>query len=195
MHLSNIWHLFLCSLNITCRPGGCRSALSNLRHVCRWGGETETARVSSSSYITKRCKLDPSDFLEALFSAFSTSPFSHLYWRPHFLSNDVPRCYIWKIAVPNIMDTSIEVFIHSVPPTYPGLPWGRLPREVSRYRCLSHLGWVLLMWRSSSSIPSSSQMAEVLTPSLWECPATLSMTFCAFSGDPKFMTIHEGVGR
>ena len=38
-------------------------------------------------------------------------------------------------------------------------------------RCPSHLSWLLLMWRSSSSTPSSSQVTELLTLSLREHPA------------------------
>ncbi|KAK5604661.1 hypothetical protein CRENBAI_013320, partial [Crenichthys baileyi] len=49
---------------------------------------------------------------------------------------------------------------------------GRRPGGI-RYRCPSHLNWLLPMWRSSGSTPSSSQMAELLTLSLRECPDTL----------------------
>lgn len=138
----------------------------------------QIARVSSSSYITIRCKLDLSDFLEALFSACSTSPFSHLYWCPHFLSNDVPRCHIWKLLFPTLW-TPVYIFIQLLQHilVYPGVP--------SPGRCPDTDAWAILagsflMWRSSSSIPSSSQVAEVLTLTLWECPATLFMAFCAF---------------
>ncbi|KAK5613359.1 hypothetical protein CRENBAI_023223, partial [Crenichthys baileyi] len=49
---------------------------------------------------------------------------------------------------------------------------GRRPGGI-RYRCPSHLNWLLLMWRSSGSTPSSSRMAELLTLSLREGPATI----------------------
>ncbi|MEQ2305618.1 hypothetical protein AMECASPLE_039613 [Ameca splendens] len=56
------------------------------------------------------------------------------------------------------------------------VPWntsrGRRPGGI-QYRCPSHLNWLLLMWRSSGSTPSPSWMAELLTLSLRECPATL----------------------
>ncbi|MED6262006.1 hypothetical protein ATANTOWER_013228 [Ataeniobius toweri] len=39
--------------------------------------------------------------------------------------------------------------------------------------CPSHLNWLLSMWRSSGSTPSSSRMSKLLTLSLGECPATL----------------------
>ncbi|MEQ2299957.1 hypothetical protein AMECASPLE_020411 [Ameca splendens] len=70
-----------------------------------------------------------------------------------------------------------------VPPACPGTSPGpppsgtfleHLPREPSRrHRCPSHLDWLLLMWRSSGSTPSSSRIAEVLTLSLRERLATL----------------------
>ena len=40
-------------------------------------------------------------------------------------------------------------------------------------RCPSHLSWLLSMWRSSGSTPSSSQVTQLLTLSLRERPATL----------------------
>ncbi|MED6241711.1 hypothetical protein ATANTOWER_024873 [Ataeniobius toweri] len=49
---------------------------------------------------------------------------------------------------------------------------GRHPGGI-RYRCPSHLNWLLSMWRSNGSTPSPSWMAELLTLSLKECPATL----------------------
>lgn len=39
-------------------------------------------------------------------------------------------------------------------------------------RCLNHLNWVILMWKSSSSSLGPSQMAELLTLFLGERPAT-----------------------
>ncbi|MEQ2237861.1 hypothetical protein ILYODFUR_027480 [Ilyodon furcidens] len=66
-----------------------------------------------------------------------------------------------------------------VPPVCPGgRPRGPLPggtclehlrgRRLGgiRYRCPSRLKWLLSMWRSSGSTPSSSRMAELLTLSL-----------------------------
>ncbi|MEQ2248997.1 hypothetical protein ILYODFUR_024886 [Ilyodon furcidens] len=41
-----------------------------------------------------------------------------------------------------------------------------------QYRCPSHLKWLLSMWRGSSSTPSSSWVAELLTLSLRGCLAT-----------------------
>ncbi|MEQ2182505.1 hypothetical protein GOODEAATRI_023077 [Goodea atripinnis] len=41
------------------------------------------------------------------------------------------------------------------------------------YRRPSHPNWLLSMWKSSGSTPSPSRMAELLTLSLRECPATL----------------------
>ncbi|MEQ2287944.1 hypothetical protein AMECASPLE_017959 [Ameca splendens] len=49
---------------------------------------------------------------------------------------------------------------------------GRCPVGI-RYRCPSHLNWLLSTWRSSSSTPSPLRMAELFTLSLRECPATL----------------------
>ncbi|MEQ2235089.1 hypothetical protein ILYODFUR_038064 [Ilyodon furcidens] len=57
------------------------------------------------------------------------------------------------------------------------------------------------MWRSSSSTPSFSQMAKLLTLSLGECPATLRRKLTSatciqylrsFGHHPKFMAIGEG---
>ncbi|MED6273802.1 hypothetical protein CHARACLAT_010143 [Characodon lateralis] len=68
----------------------------------------------------------------------------------------------------------------TVPPACPGSSpgpppggtcLGTPPRKASRRH--RHLNWLLLMWRSSGSTPSSSRMVELLTLSLRECPATL----------------------
>ena len=63
----------------------------------------------------------------------------------------------------------------------------------------SHLSWLLSMWRSSGSTPSSSQVTELLALTLRERPATLRKKLgclypgCySFSHDPKFMAIGEG---
>ncbi|KAK5601496.1 hypothetical protein CRENBAI_025217 [Crenichthys baileyi] len=72
-----------------------------------------------------------------------------------------------------------------VPPACPGPSPGSLPvrrawntsrgRRLGgiRYRCPSHLNWLLSMLRSSGSTPSPSRMVELLTLSLRECPVTL----------------------
>ena len=47
-----------------------------------------------------------------------------------------------------------------------GLPLGLLPAGCPggiRYRCLSHLSWLLSMWRSSGSTLSSFRVTELLT--------------------------------
>lgn len=69
----------------------------------------------------------------------------------------------------------------------PGTPPGRrcskyLPEEVPRrqFRCLNHLNWLLLMWKSSGSTPSPSRLAKLLNLSLRESPTTLwRKQFCA----------------
>ncbi|MEQ2287007.1 hypothetical protein AMECASPLE_008119 [Ameca splendens] len=63
-----------------------------------------------------------------------------------------------------------------------------------RYRCPSHLNWLLSMWRSSGSTPSPSQMAELLILSLRK-EAHFSHLYLeprSFGHDPKFMAIGEG---
>uniref|UniRef100_A0AAZ1X3V8 G-protein coupled receptors family 1 profile domain-containing protein n=1 Tax=Oreochromis aureus TaxID=47969 RepID=A0AAZ1X3V8_OREAU len=73
----------------------------------------------------------------------------------------------------------------SLSPRVLGLPRGLLPVGHARntsprrrpggilVRCPNHLNWLLSMWRSSGSTLSPSRMAELLTLSLRERPATL----------------------
>ena len=58
---------------------------------------------------------------------------------------------------------------------------GRRP-EGNQYRCPSHLSWLLSMWRSSDSTPSSSRVTELLTLSLRERPATLRRKLISAAG-------------
>ena len=85
-----------------------------------------------------------------------------------------------------------------VTPVYPGSSFR--PGGI-RYRCLSHLSWLLSMWRSSGSTPSSSRVTELLTLSIREHPATLrrKLTSAACiqvlilsATTQMFMTIGEG---
>ncbi|MEQ2220455.1 hypothetical protein ILYODFUR_005639 [Ilyodon furcidens] len=69
-----------------------------------------------------------------------------------------------------------------------------------RYRCPSHLNWLLSMWRSSGSTPSSSHMTEFHTiskgvPGHPTEEAHFSRLYPgsrSFGHDPKFMAIGEG---
>lgn len=78
-----------------------------------------------------------------------------------------------------------------VPPTGPGSslgppPSGACPEHLSwegslmhPKRCQSHLSWLLSMWRSSDYTPSSSQVAETLTLTLFcQSRSTRTATQC-----------------
>lgn len=130
---------FLCRLTITCRPGGCTSALSI--SVCRRGGEAHFEIMSHGATFENHCSQHYGH--QQRYSSIHS--LQHILVYPAVTSPG--RCV--QIQMP----------------------------EPSQLGPLFH-----------SSIPSP-------PPSLWECPTTLFMAFCAFGGDPKFITMDEVVGR
>lgn len=72
-----------------------------------------------------------------------------------------------------------------------------LPR-VHWKKSLSHLSWLLSMWRRISSTPSLLRMTKLLTLSLRDCPSMEKANFSRFypgsrslGHDPDFMNIRE----
>lgn len=102
-----------------------------------------------------------------------------------------PKCTCTTHFRPSIIHPSIYLSIHPssihlrIYPSIQSLPWGVLPighaQKTSTggrpggilIRCQSHLTWLLLTWRSTSSTPSSPQISKLLTPSLRLIPATI----------------------
>ncbi|KAK5607192.1 Dynein heavy chain 8, axonemal [Crenichthys baileyi] len=125
--------------------------------------------------LAERLSLTPSEVEEFVLDSPSTAPPGGAQGVPRPAERHSPSSVSWASSRWDM----------------PGTP----PEEGIRYRCPSHLNWLLSMWRSSGSTPSPSRMAELLTLSLRECPATLRRKLISaacirdlsFGRDPKFM--------